>query len=459
MNQINYGDRITTADTKGKRKWIYALQPKGRLYHYRSWLSLVYLAAFFTLPLIRVHGLPLFQFNFPQATFIFFGKVFLPQDFLLLGIGMLVCLLFIIVFTVSWGRVFCGWACPQTIFMEMVFRKIEYWIEGPASKQMAADKKAWTTELYLRKVAKHVVFFLLSFAIANTFLAYIIGTEALFSIIADPVGEHIGGLLAILGFSLVFYSVYAFIRELVCTVVCPYGRLQSVLLDKHSLVVAYDFNRGEPRSRKRKTEAANAGDCIDCGLCVHVCPTGIDIRNGLQMECVNCTACIDACDSMMKKTGRPEQLIRITSEAALNGDGRKTSIRTKVYTALLLLLTAALAVLLLTRSKFDSTVLRVPGQILQENADGTISNLYRIKIANKSMRTEAYRLNLTDADARIVPVGRHLDSLKPGTSTEETFFIKIPAGKIKKRKVEYRLQILSGDVVVQTKKITFIGAY
>lgn len=458
--EADYGNRISTVDGKGKRKWIYALQPKGKLYQYRSWLSLLYLVAFFLLPFIRIKGIPLFQFNFPQATFIFFGKVFLPQDFILLGIGMLTSLLFIIVFTLQFGRVFCGWACPQTIFMEMVFRRIEYWIEGPAQKQASADRKDWTTELYIRKGLKHLVFLLLSFLIANTFLSYIIGTDALFRIIREPVSQHVGGLIAILGFTVAFYSVYAFVRELVCTVVCPYGRLQSVLLDKNSLVVAYDYNRGEPRAKRKREQEQPTGDCIDCGLCVSVCPTGIDIRDGLQLECVNCTACIDACNLMMAKTGQPGQLIKIASETML-AERRppKVNYRTKTYSAVLVALLAVLAVLLLTRSKFDSTVLRVPGQILQENKDGTISNLYRIKIVSKSMQTEPYHLSLEDKDARIEYVGKHLDSLYTGKSAEETFFIKVPAGKIRKRKEQYKLRVMSGDDVVQTRKVTFIGTY
>src|SRR6218665_1547786 len=166
---LYFADRITTVDKKGKRKWIYGLQPKGTLYQLRTLTSIGYLLIFFTLPFIKINSTPLFLFNFPKATFIFFGKVFLPQDFMLLGVGMLTVLVFIIVFTLVFGRVFCGWACPQTIFMEMVFRKIEYWIEGPAQKQAVADRKTWTTDLYIRKVVKHLVFFILSFCIANTF--------------------------------------------------------------------------------------------------------------------------------------------------------------------------------------------------------------------------------------------------------------------------------------------------
>jgi cytochrome c oxidase accessory protein FixG len=453
-------DNNNTLDTKGKRKWIYALQPKGKLYQYRSILSIVYLVLFFSIPFIHINGIPLFQFNIPQATFIFFGKVFLPQDFILLGVGMLTSLLFIVVFTLMYGRVFCGWACPQTIFMEMVFRKIEYWIEGSAQKQIQQNKQPWTTDIYIKKVAKHLVFFIVSFLIANTFLAYIIGVKELYKIITEPLSEHVIGFISLIGFTIVFYIVYAYVRELVCTIVCPYGRLQSVLLDKNSRVVAYNYKRGEPRGKRKKNEIAPTGDCIDCNLCVQVCPTGIDIRNGLQLECTNCTACIDACNLMMEKVGYPKDLISITSESAI-AENRKPKInyRTKVYGAVLISLVIALCALIISRSKFDATLLRVPGQVLQENKDGTISNLYRIKIVSKSMIPEHYHLQLNGDDVHIVYIGKHVDSLYTGVATEETFFVKVSSELIKKRKVIYKLKIMSGNDVVQTKDLIFIGQY
>ena len=454
----NYGDRISTVDGKGKRRWIYALKPVGKLYNIRSYISWVYIILFFTLPFITVHGNPLFLFNFPEARFIFFGKTFLPQDFIILGVGMLTVLLFIIVFTLAFGRVFCGWACPQTIFLEMMFRKIEYLIEGNANQQKIADGKPPTTKYYVRKVAKHIIFLLLSFVIANTFLAYIIGKDNLFKIMTAPVSEHLAGFSSLIFFTVVFYAVFAFVRELVCTVICPYGRLQSVLLDKNSIIVAYDYIRGEPRGKNRKD--TQKGDCIDCGLCVQVCPTGIDIRNGTQMECINCTACIDACNMMMKKTNQLPDLIKFASENNITrGEKVKFGYRLKSYSAVLVLLTMTLSVLLVTRSMFDATVLRVPGQILQENADGTRSNLYRIKIVNKNNIKQPYHLALAESYATIDFVGHSQDSLESLKPTEETFFIKIAAVNITKRKNFLHLKIMSGNKVIQTKKIPFIGTY
>jgi cytochrome c oxidase accessory protein FixG len=242
INEPNFKDKISTVDAKGKRKWMYVFQPEGKLYNLRSWFSVFYLVLLFGLPFVYYHGNPLFLFDVTQSKFIFFGQVFLPQDFILFGIGMLVFLLFIIVFTLIFGRVFCGWACPQTVFLEMVFRRIEYWIEGPAHKQQAANEKAWTTEMYVRKSLKHIIYFAISFLIANTFLAYIIGLKELLKIIREPLTDHVVGFMLLLLFSTLFYAVFAHVREIVCTVVCPYGRLQGVLLDKNYIVVSYDYN-------------------------------------------------------------------------------------------------------------------------------------------------------------------------------------------------------------------------
>lgn len=460
QSESNFRDKISTVDTAGKRKWMYVFKPKGKLFNLRTWFSIVYLGLLFGLPFVRYNGNPVFLFDVTKSKFIFFGQVFLPQDFVLFGIGMLVFLLFIVVFTLIFGRVFCGWACPQTIFLEMVFRKIEYWIEGPANKQQIADAKAWTTELYVRKTIKHIIFFSLSFVIANTFLSYIIGLDELVRMIKEPMSEHVLGITMLMVFTFLFYAVYAFVREISCIVICPYGRLQGVLLDKNSIIVIYDYLRGEPRTKKRKATEEKIGDCIDCGMCVNVCPTGIDIRNGTQLECVNCTSCIDACNMMMKNVGLEPNLIKYASESDVaTGVKPKMTYRIKAYIAVLLVLLGILVGLLVTRDMFDATILRVPGQILQENADSTISNLYKVKIVSKSGFTEAYHLELNNKNARIEYVGKKLDSLKSGIESEETFFIKVPKELITKRKENLKVFIKSNDKIIQIKKITFIGEY
>ncbi len=310
----SFRDKVATVDKEGKRIWIFPQKPKGRFYNARTLLSVFYLFVLFALPFIKYEGHPLFLINVLERKFILFGQIFWPQDFFIFGLGMVIFIIFIALFTVVFGRIFCGWVCPQTIFMELVFRKIEYWIEGDAAAQRVLKNRKWDGDKIFKKVMKWTVFWAISFLIANTFLAYIIGIDELRIVVSDPVNKHFGGFVAIVIFTTLFFFVYSWMREQVCTVVCPYGRMQGVLLDKNSIVVTYDHVRGEPRGKYKKNEERAIGDCIDCNQCVRVCPTGIDIRHGTQLECTNCTACIDACDKMMEAVNLPTGLIRYASE-------------------------------------------------------------------------------------------------------------------------------------------------
>ena len=310
-----FRDRMSGVSEDGKRNWFYVSRAKGKFTKYRDLLNYFYFALFFTLPLIRYNGRPFFMLNFPKGEFILFGKIFWPQDFFIFAVGMITLIVFIVLFTAIYGRLFCGWVCPQTVFMEGLFRKVEWWIEGSPTQQKKLDQSVWNANKIRKRGTKHLVFLLLSFLIANTFLAYILGSDELLKIIREPITEHVSLLTGILVFTGIFYGVFAFVREIVCTTICPYGRLQSVMLDKNSMQVSYDFVRGEPRGRINKKEESVTGDCIDCKKCVIVCPTGIDIRDGVQMECVGCTACIDACDEVMDKIERPLGLIRYASNS------------------------------------------------------------------------------------------------------------------------------------------------
>jgi cytochrome c oxidase accessory protein FixG len=370
---------------------------------------------------------------------------------------MLIGILFIVIFTLIYGRVFCGWVCPQTIFMEMIFRKIEYWIEGSAQTQKKNDHTKYTPKIRVRKILKHIVFLAVSFCIANFFLAYIIGIEQVFHIINSSPFEHLAGFISIIVFTLVFYSVYAFLREIVCTVICPYGRLQSVLVDKNTLTVIYDFIRGEPRS-KNKDRDSHSGDCVDCKMCVHVCPTNIDIRNGTQLECINCTACIDACNTVMYKLDREPNLIKIDSEANVKeGKGFQIDYRIKVYSALLLLLLFVLTGFLISRKIFDATVLRVPGQIAQEQSGGKLSNLYRIKITNKTNNKLPYSLLAKSPGIEIKKIGKSIDSLPGRQLQEEMFFLIVDEKTVRKRKETYELILKSGNKEIDRLKAIFIA--
>jgi cytochrome c oxidase accessory protein FixG len=454
----SFRDRIATVDASGKRKWVYAKKPSGRFYDLRSYISWGFFLLFFGLPFIRINGRPLFLFNVVEAKFIIFGKVFWPQDFFIFGITMVTFIVFIVLFTAAFGRLFCGWVCPQTIFMEMFFRKIEYFIEGDAASQQLLAKQPWTSEKIAKKVTKHVAFYVMSFVIANFFLAYIIGTDTLAAIITGPLSENIGGLFSIAIFSLVFYSVYAFFREQVCTVICPYGRLQGVLLDKNSMVVAYDYKRGEPRGKLTKG-ARSIGDCIDCMQWVKVCPTGIDIRNGTQMECVGCTACIDACNHMMSKINLPLGLIRYASE---NGIEKKEKLRftgrMQLYTVVLIVLSGLLSALLWSRKDVDATIMRAPGMLYQEIGTDSVSNLYNIKIANKTLHNIPLQLKMESSNGTISIIGeRNYVNVKKEDQGAGSFFVTLPRKSVVQRKTALKIGLYNNGKKIDVLSTNFLG--
>jgi cytochrome c oxidase accessory protein FixG len=453
----SFRDHIATVNKDGKRNWIYAQKPRGRLYDARTIVSAFYLMIFFSLPFIRVNDVPFFLFDILERKFIFFGVTFWPQDFFIFGIGMLAFIVFIVLFTVVFGRVFCGWACPQTIFMEMVFRRIEYWIEGDAAHQKKLNKTPNSATKIAKKSFKHLVFFIIAFLIANTFLAYIISTDKLFMIIREPLSQHVGGFSSLLIFTGIFYAVYAWFREQVCLIVCPYGRLQGVMTDKNSILVAYDYLRGEPRGKYKKQERIDKGDCIDCIQCVKVCPMGIDIRNGTQLECTNCTACIDACDFMMENIKKPKGLIRLASENNIaNKEKLRFTPRIIVYCCVLVALIGFFVVLLATRQDVDATILRTPGMLFQQQENDMVSNLYNIKLINKTHKEVPVKLKLRSENGWIKMIGKDVVIGKE-TKAESEFFIYLPRAGIKERKTILLVDVYSGDKKIETVKTTFLG--
>ena len=442
---------------KNKREWIYARKPAGKLFNYRQAIGYLLLALLICSPFIKVNGEQLFLFNIIDRKFVLFGTVFWPQDLYIFVFGMLIAMVCIVLFTVVYGRVWCGWACPQTIFMELIFRRIEYWLEGEAHQQKKADKGPQSGMLLVKKTTKHLLFFLISFVISNIFLAYIIGSDQLIRIMTEPVGEHIAGLAAILLFTLVFYGVFAYVREIVCTTICPYGRLQGVLLDEQSITVAYDYKRGEPRGHRSRQEQNAIGDCVDCGLCVQVCPTGIDIRNGIQLECVNCTACIDACDAVMDKLQRPRRLIGFFSTRDIEDKtAKRTNTRAIAYTAVLVALMGVFSWLLLSRTETDSTLLRAKGSSYQFRPDSTVSNLYNLELINKSNRELSFTLLPEDEHLQLQLVNP-IHSLKKEGTAQLSFFLISRPEHISTYKTNVKIQVVSEGRVLETLKTTFIA--
>jgi cytochrome c oxidase accessory protein FixG len=459
----DFRNHLATADAEGRRRWLYPQQPSGRYYRARTWMTWVMLAVMFGGPFIKIHGNPLLMINIVERKFSVLGVIFWPQDNLVFALGFLLFLMGIAVFTAAFGRLWCGWTCPQTVMMEMVFRKIEYLIEGDSLAQKALDRAPWTAAKLGKKLGKHSIFLALSFLIGNTLLAYIIGWDGLNPIITDDPRRHLTGLGFMVLFTMLFYGIFARFREQACTFICPYGRLQSTLLDENSIVVAYDFKRGEQRGRLRQEEpreqraARGAGDCIDCFKCVAVCPTGIDIRNGTQMECVNCTACIDACDEVMERIGRSRGLIRFASLNGIEkGERIRFTPRIAGYCAILLLLGAALATLLLTRSEVDVTLLRAPGALFEQTPEGKISNLYLLKLTNKTRYDKLVDLKLDNVEGSLTVLGGQLD-LPAEQQTSASVLIEIAPDKLKSGTTPLVVRICSGGKPIEKIHTVFIG--
>lgn len=456
----SFRDSLPTVTKEGKRIWLYPKLLIGRFYKWRTYFSYLLLGFLFSAPFIKINDQPFILLDFLNRNFILFSIHFGPQDFHLFVLAMIAIIVFIILFTVIFGRVFCGWACPQTIFMEMVFRKIEYFIEGDSSKQYKLNNSGWTKEKILKKGFKHSIFILLSFVIANLFLAYIVGVDELLKIVSHSPAENMQLFIIINVFTLLFYWVFSWFREQACTLVCPYGRLQGVLLDQDSIVIAYDNKRGEPRGKLNKDEIRNdKGDCIDCKLCVDVCPTGIDIRNGIQLECVNCANCIDACDFVMEKINKPLGLIKYASLNNLEkGKGFTITPRIIGYSIVLFVIIAVLSFFMISKSDFNINILRAPGQLFQEQPDNKISNLYNINIINKTNEEVKFILKAENINAEIRIVGNEL-IIKPFNHLEARFFILISKEEIKNLKTEVEIGIYSGDKKIKTITTSFFGTY
>lgn len=394
-----FRDSVGTMDQSGKRRWVFPRKPSGRYTNYRTLVAWFLLALFFALPFIKIHGNPVLLINVVDRQFFIAGQPFYPQDFFILALGAITSIIFIILFTVVFGRIFCGWICPQTIFLEMIFRKIDYLIEGDRNKQMKLDRQEWNSEKIWKRSLKWSIFIIISLIITHWMFMYIVGYQEVFAMIKEGPFNNFTSFLVMIIFTAAFYFTFAWFREQVCTLVCPYGRLQGVLIDKQTINVYYDFKRGENRSKWRKGEdrrAEGKGDCIDCNQCVVVCPTGIDIRDGQQLECVNCTACIDACDEVMVKVGLPKGLIRYATEDEIEKEVPfKFTGRMKAYSAVLLLMIGFLGFLLSNRGIMEAKFIKPAGSSFFVR-DGKINNTYNYTFLNKSNKDQLVTIKVIE---------------------------------------------------------------
>ncbi|HUC84052.1 MAG TPA: cytochrome c oxidase accessory protein CcoG [Candidatus Acidoferrales bacterium] len=460
----DFRDHIATADQSGQRKWIYPRKVRGRFFRWRTWFSWLLLLVMFAGPFVTINGNPLLLLNIVERKFVVLGQIFWPQDMILFAIALLVCAVSIVVFTTAFGRLWCGWACPQTVMMEMVFRQIEFAIEGDAPRQRELNREPWTAEKAFKKLLKHGIFFTLSFIVGNVLLCYLIGWRELWQIITDPPARHLVGLAFMVGFALLFYGIFARFREQACTFICPYGRLQSLLVDDNTVLVAYDHKRGEKRGPLRHVQTfgqrrfAGLGDCVACNQCVAVCPTGIDIRNGAQMECVQCTACIDACDAVMDKVGNPRGLIRY---ASLNGIERHQRLqftpRMAGYSVVLAALAAVLGFMLCLRSDVEATILRAPGSLFQQMPDGRFSNLYTVRLLNKTSHDMPVELKLERPPGTLQVMGVDTIVVASQKASQNSVLIELDPSVLHPGTTPLVIDVYSNGKKLEALKTAFIG--
>jgi len=405
--ETTFRDRPSTFGKDGKRVWLFPKMPKGKLYTIRRMIAWSLLIFFYLAPFLKFRGEPLIFLNFLERKFVLFGNTFYPQDFHLLVLAVIALIVFVVLFTVIYGRIFCGWVCPQTVFLEFLYRPIEYLIDGNPEQQKELAEQELDVLKVLKRILKHGIYLLISFFTILTFIAYVTGTERLSEIMDGWPGQRFGLLMGVLAFTGGHYFVFAWFREQVCTVVCPYGRLQGVMLDVNTILVAYDYKRGEPRG---KGEHGIKGDCINCYSCVAVCPTGIDIRNGTQLECINCTACIDACNSIMKRIRKPGGLIRFASEKSIS-EGKKVKFNARViaYSMVLFALLTVITYLFTVRGDVETTLIRSQGTMFQEYGPNHYSNLYNLQMVNKTNSEVRLEIKLLAPQGQIILMG---DSLK-----------------------------------------------
>ena len=467
-NDVTFRDRISTVDEKGNRKWINPKKPKGPWYNKRILVSYIFLLLLIVLPFIKYKGEPLFLLNIIERKFIILGVVFTPQDTHLFAIAMILFLVFIVFFTFVFGRLFCGWVCPQTVFMEMVFRRIEYAIEGDASAQIKLNNSPWDANKIWKKTLKHFIFLILSVIFISLLLSLVVGIDSIFGTVNNP-ADNKGLLTFIIVLSLMFYYIFAFFREQVCTNVCPYGRLQGVLLVDNSIVVHYDFVRGEKRGTIKERNSTenidiNYGDCIDCDMCVKVCPTGIDIRNGTQLECINCTACIDACNDVMLKMEKPKGLIRYSSEVSIKERKPfKLSKRGYAYIGVLAVLLSIFVFVASQRVDLEAIILKTPGMTyIYPQGDSTkIMNFYDFKLINKTSEeiknVEIKLKNFENAILQINP--EKIEVIEEFKLAKGKMMLTIPVVSMKGYKTPVVFEVYADGILIDEAESTFLGPH
>ncbi|MEI6276541.1 MAG: cytochrome c oxidase accessory protein CcoG [Prolixibacteraceae bacterium] len=451
MDQISdqdFRDRPNNIDASGQRKWIRAKQPKGKWYLRRNIVGYILLLFLVFAPFLKIDGHPFMLLDILNRKFYIFGLMVFAEDTYILALVMAVTVISIVLFTVVFGRLWCGWACPQTLFLELVYRKIEFFFDGNGRKGKSKPATG------LRQIAKQAVFIVVSIFFTNVFLMWFTGPSQLWKIMTEPVSEHLAGFLIMIALSMFYYWIYSYFREQVCTLFCPYGRMQGVLLDNNSISVIYDFKRGEPRNSK----VAEGGDCINCLQCISVCPTGIDIRNGSQLECIHCAACIDECNLVMKKINKPYNLIRYDSFKGVESGKRSLlNARSIAYTAVLVALMVILAFTVGRRTTIDVNMWRAQGTLYQQLDSETISNIYQVMFLNKGNEPIELTLRLLDCPTGEVTIAGGKVVLPPDGKLKEALIVKMKKASLTGKVTDFKIGLFSGDQLKETITSNFLA--
>ncbi len=440
-----FRERPDNIDEHGKRKRIKARQPKGKWYTRRTIVGFSLLLFFILAPIIKIGGKPFILLDVINRKFHLFGATVYSQDGYIMAIIMATTVIFVVLFTVVFGRFWCGWACPHTVFMEMIFRRIEYLFHGNYQRGRKVKNPS-----KIGLAFKHIVYFLVVLFFTNVFIMWFTGPKGLLLIWKGSITENWQIYTVMTLVTVVYYWIYSHLRESVCTLFCPYGRMQGVLLDSKSITVAYDYKRGEPRKIK--------GDCVDCGGCVAVCPTGIDIRNGTQLECVNCTACIDECNIIMKRMKRPPNLIRFASNYSIEtGKSSIKNLRTYAYGGVLVILLVALIYAVSGRTEIDASLLRIPGTMYQEVSADTISNIYKLKVVNKTDGFKKIKIKFLKPENSSFFLSEYPINLNESGSFDGVIILKQSKTDIKAENMQVELGLYLDDRILETTTATFIS--
>jgi cytochrome c oxidase accessory protein FixG len=452
-------DTTATIGDQGRRNWVYSDIVVGRLIRWRDSLAAFLIVFYFAAPWIQINGHPLLRFDVPDRRFSILGATFVATDLFLLALFMLIALVTLFWFSAVFGRLWCGWACPQTVYLEGVFRRIERWIEGSPMKRRKLDSGPKDAAYWAKKSLKHGIYWGVSTLLALSFTAYFLGPEASYKMFVNfgRDGHATAMIVAVVITGMVYFD-FAWFREQFCHFLCPYARIQSVFLDDDSLVIGYDPVRGEPRGPLRQDAPNDRGDCIDCKRCVQVCPAGIDIRDGLQLECVQCTACIDACNHVMTKINKPLGLIRYDSVSGLEGRKRKIARpRVIIYSGVLLLLLAMLGFKLADRSTVAFAVVRQPGTPYIVQDDGFVRNMLHLNITNTSsdMVTASIEMEAPEGTELLAP-GQPFD-IPAGDRITAEAFVMMPRKAIKQAATELRFFVVAASETLSTADARFLG--